>query len=186
MGTGVGVPPTRVVLGSSDFTENEQALSDSVSASNVDATRTTRFTPVWYHAGAISPRALLLSMSEAELITTDPRDIVIQSVYDEVDAACYLDGSTTYENSLFLEMLSEVLGPVGDPRYLLCVRDVFFRKQRGDFYSVPKELGKKRDAAERFAELWEKRICPVRLTVFFGRHTHGRDTVSHAYLSARK
>src|SRR5579862_6148347 len=48
VGRGVGVALSSVELGSADL--REQALVESVSASNSSRLRTACFTPVWYHA----------------------------------------------------------------------------------------------------------------------------------------
>ena len=33
--------------------------------------------------------------------------------------SCSLKGRTTYEKSLFLDSMQEILGPIGNPRYIM-------------------------------------------------------------------
>jgi superfamily II DNA or RNA helicase len=71
-----------------------------------------------------------------------------------------------------MEALSEVLGPVENPRYLLVRESRLGWRARTDYHAVPAALGVRREWAEAFVELWSKHVGPSRLV--YTRSPEGR------------
>ena len=69
-----------------------------------------------------------------------------------------LEGGTFYDQSLFADAMGEILGPVGNPRYLISrpMTDLF--GTRVDYHAVPHVLGLKRDRADAFGEAWIRHV----------------------------
>lgn len=65
-----------------------------------------------------------------------------------------------------LDAISELLGPVGNPRYLL-VRESWLwrRRRRFDYHAVPSAIGKRKEWAEAFHRDWKARVGPSELVL---------------------
>ncbi len=63
-----------------------------------------------------------------------------------------------------LDAISELLGPVENPRYLL-VRESWLmkRRRRADYHAVPAAIGKRKEWAEAFHQDWNARVGPSEL-----------------------
>lgn len=70
-----------------------------------------------------------------------------------------------------MQAITEVLGPVQNPRYLL-VRRSGFGLLRTDYHAVPAALGARKEWAETFARLWARNVGSSFL--LFTRTPHGR------------
>lgn len=86
------------------------------------------------------------------------------------------------EERIFLDGLTEILGPIANPRYLLIRKSWFGWLVRKDYHAVPTMIGKKRDDAEYFAQRWSKYVGDVDLV--FTRQKSGRRTLIHARANA--
>lgn len=71
-----------------------------------------------------------------------------------------------------MQAISEILGPVQNPRYLLVRHSRLGWRTRTDYHAVPAALGAKKDWAEAFAKLWSRRIGSSRLV--YTRTAEGR------------
>lgn len=102
---------------------------------------------------------LLVSLANNESIRTEVSKmrVRVQKV-DSIRAACWLEGGTSYEKSLFLDALEEVVSPIEDPRYLLVRRSRLGFIGRADYHAVPGALRKKKEHAEYFARRWNKHV----------------------------
>ena len=58
-----------------------------------------------------------------------------------------LDGASFRDQSLFADALSELLGPLANPRYLLTRRGRTLWRRRVDFHAVPRLLGTNKELA---------------------------------------
>ncbi|WP_394726875.1 DEAD/DEAH box helicase family protein [Altererythrobacter sp. GH1-8] len=74
--------------------------------------------------------------------------------------------------------IAEVLGPVQNPRYLLVRRSWLGLFARTDYHAIPTSLGARKENAEKFAELWQKRVGSSRL--LFTRTAEGRKVLLKA------
>lgn len=91
-------------------------------------------------------------------------------------------GGTRMDKNRFANALSEMFGPVENPRYLLVVRSSILRmlKTSQTYLPVPSSLGDKKDHAQTLARSLNKSIGNVRL--IYTRNPEGR----RALLKARK
>jgi hypothetical protein len=112
-------------------------------------------------AGSIKQigKAVLKALINADLIDTNPS---IMSVKAEKDhrgfVRCSLVGGTSYEKSLFLDALQEVLGPIDNPRYIMVRKSPLWKFMRKDYHSVPQLIGRKKEYAEYLAKMWAKYV----------------------------
>lgn len=85
---------------------------------------------------------------------------------------CWLMDGTTQEKTLFLDSLQQVLDPIDNPRYLLYRESRSWFLKKRDYHAVPEEIGRRKEHAERFAQLWRKHIGPAELV--YTRTPEGR------------
>lgn len=83
-----------------------------------------------------------------------------------------LRGVSRSTERLVMQAISEVLGPVQNPRYLLVRSSRLGWRTRTDYHAVPAALGAKKEWAERFAGLWTGRVGSSRLV--YTRTPEGR------------
>lgn len=93
-----------------------------------------------------------------------------------------LHGASRAEERVFLDALSEILGPIENPRYILVRKSWWGWIKRKDYHAVPTILGTHKDDAEYFAFCWNKQIGPVKHV--FTRQREGRKTLLQARASS--
>ena len=81
-----------------------------------------------------------------------------------------------------MDAISEILGPVQNPRYLLVRKSWMLWRMRTDYHAVPTILGAHKEWAECFAELWSSRVGSSRLV--FARRAEGRRVLLRARTSS--
>jgi superfamily II DNA or RNA helicase len=121
--------------------------------------------------------ALLNSLLKANVIHTDISKLSVKAVTDENGCIyCHLDGGTTFEKSVFIKNLYEIIGNVENPRYIIIRKSKFlaFFKQN-DFHSVPDLLGKNKKLAEYLADQWQQLVGDCELV--FTRTIEGRKLI---------
>jgi hypothetical protein len=99
------------------------------------------------------------------------------------DLRIHPEGGTTFQRSLFLEALEEILDPVENPRYL--IRQVHQRKKGSRhvaYHAVPTAIGRKKAFAERFVSLWKRFVGPADL--IYTRTPAGRRELVKARLQS--
>jgi hypothetical protein len=109
--------------------------------------------------------ALLDTLVRAGAVHTNRADLKVVSRIDEQGAVyCHLEGGTTYEKSIFIKSLHEVIEPVVNPRYVI-IRKSFFINivSQKDYHSVPDIIGKRKSYAEFFKERWLNLVGPCEL-----------------------
>ncbi len=62
--------------------------------------------------------------------------------------ACSLNGATTYEKSLFLDALQELLSGIDNPRYLMIRKSPLGPFMRKDYLAIPTLLGRNKKLAQ--------------------------------------
>ena len=81
------------------------------------------------------------------------------------DCVCLrLHGASVHDQNVFNTAVTELLSPIGDPRYVLIVRTVFGRFRWERAFACPSALGKTREDAALLAEALKKtagRFAPV-------------------------
>ncbi|MFW5854136.1 MAG: DEAD/DEAH box helicase family protein [Thermodesulfobacteriota bacterium] len=103
-------------------------------------------------------------------------------VHKEPDGgiACRLQGGSTFEKSLFLDALQEVIGPVENPRYLIRLDRKRVGKRVEDFFAVPRLIARKKASALFFRNRWRKHLC--RADLVYTRTVEGRKELVKARL----
>jgi hypothetical protein len=117
--------------------------------------------------------ALLDSLGEAGLLTcpSESCSVIVDRTL-KGERMVMLEGADRAGERLFLEALTELLGPIANPRYLLVRRSFLARRLRVDFHAVPSVLGQRKEWAEMFAKHWAKRVGSAQLV--FSRNAAGR------------
>ncbi|MDR2010629.1 MAG: DEAD/DEAH box helicase family protein [Bacteroidales bacterium] len=121
--------------------------------------------------------ALLNSLQKAGVIHSDIAKLSVIADKDEFGCVyCYLKGGTTFEKSVFIKNLHEIIGKVENPRYIIIRKNKFlkFLEQR-DFHSVPELLGKNKTLAEYLANQWRRLVGNCELV--FTRTVEGRKLI---------
>jgi len=124
-------------------------------------------------------KALLRALAHAGIVETDANRmrVTVEKVSYEA-TVCSLEGATTYEKSVFLDALGELLGPVENPRYLLTRDSGLGPFRRRDIHPVPAVLGRRKDQASYLAKMWRKYVGRTRL--IYTRNTEGRKALLKA------
>ena len=125
--------------------------------------------------------ALVHALFQSGQIETPARKL--QVIVDKGIAGqlyCGIRGGTAYDKQVFLDALSEVLGPIDNPRYLLVRRGKWRGQDRLDFHAIPSVLGTKKENALLFSQAWDKYVSDNKIV--YTRSALGR----RALLKARK
>tara|TARA_R110001599_G_scaffold299847_2_gene504915 strand:+ start:158 stop:2899 length:2742 start_codon:yes stop_codon:yes gene_type:complete len=93
-----------------------------------------------------------------------------------------LHGASRAEERIFLDALSEILGPIENPRYILIRKSLLGWIKRTDYHAVPTLLATHKNDAEYFADCWNRHIGPVQK--IFTRQRQGRKILLRARASS--
>jgi hypothetical protein len=69
-----------------------------------------------------------------------------------------LRGGTFRDQAIFADAIGEVLGPIGNPRYLITRRSRGLAGARTDVHAVPTLLAVNRERAQRFHRAWQEHV----------------------------
>ncbi len=123
--------------------------------------------------------AILKALVFLNLIKTDPAKLgVTTSTTRQGWISCYLEGGSSFEKTVFLNALQEILGPIENPRYILTRNSTLFAFVRRDFHPVPEIIAEKKEKAEYFMKMWKKYVGPTEL--IYTRNTEGRKVMVRA------
>lgn len=117
---------------------------------------------------------LLYSLIKARAIQTDISELKVETSIDALGSVfCHLEGGTTYDKSIFINALQEIIAPIDNPRYVIIRKNRFmlFAKQK-DYHAVPDIIGKNKNQAVYFKNQWEKLVGNCDL--IFTRTIEGR------------
>ncbi|TRZ41384.1 DEAD/DEAH box helicase family protein [Robertkochia solimangrovi] len=96
---------------------------------------------------------------------------------------CNLKGGTTYEKSLFVDAMQEILDGVRNPRYVIIRKSSFFELYgQEDFHAVPESIGSHKRKAEIFRKEWVKNVG--RCNLIYTRNLEGRKILLKARFKA--
>jgi hypothetical protein len=137
-----------------------------------------KYGPVASHLREIG-EALLRALCRAAVIRTSPNRFRVRVERAEQGAAyCSLEGGSSYEKSVFLGALEELLNPIENPRYLLVRRSLLGPLKRADYHAVPHALGRRKEDAQYLATMWRKYVG--RADVLYTRSPEGRQILLKA------
>lgn len=125
-------------------------------------------------------QAVLQALAHAGLVSEADAETGVFHVRTSVDGRkdIILRGVSRSTERLVMQAITEVLGPVQNPRYLLLRRSRLGWRTRTDYHAVPAELGAKKEWADRFAKLWAERVGSSSLV--FLRNPEGRRVLLRA------
>ena len=124
-------------------------------------------------------KILLESLSHTGALSHDPGNYDI-----EIEASLrgnhhiILHHASRAEEKVFLDSLSELLGPIENPRYILVRSSWLGALFRKDYHAVPAILGAKKENAEYLTQCWNKQVGGAKLV--FTRKREGRKILLHA------
>ena len=134
---------------------------------------------LWFRNGTLErslgqvARAVIGAMAEADMLYSCPENI---GIHVERDLAGRARLSLLYcsrgDERLILEAVTEAIGPIANPRYLLVRRSLFLGGLRYDYHAVPSRLGQRKEYAESFAAHWRRHVGSCYLK--FCRNAGGR------------
>jgi superfamily II DNA or RNA helicase len=117
--------------------------------------------------------ALLRALFHAGAVRTSPNRFRVRVERGDYGLVyCSLEGGSSYEKSVFIGALEELLNPIENPRYLLMRRSVLGPVHRADYHTVPQELGRRKENAEYLATMWRKYVGGA--DVVYTRSPEGR------------
>jgi superfamily II DNA or RNA helicase len=112
----------------------------------------------------------------------NPEKITIQTEPDSSGVInCCIRNCSSYEQSLFLSAMKEVVEPIQNPRYVMTREQKFLFRSK-DYHAVPSIFGTKKEKAEIFYKYWQKRMGQSEL--YYTRHNEGRKVLVHARSNA--
>ena len=103
---------------------------------------------------------------------------VITENSDDLFTVCYLEGGTTREKNIFSESMSQLMGFIDNPRYLLLLRQKNLFLTHTEYFSVPDIFGNKKENAETFVRCLQRLSGNYKLV--FTRNVEGRKTLLKA------
>jgi len=124
--------------------------------------------------------ALLHSLVKEGIIRTELSGLKVEASVDYWGGVlCHLEGGTTFEKSLFINALQEMVNPIDNPRYVIIRRSTLLRVfDQRDYHSVPELLGRNKNQAEYFSEQWRAFVGSCDLV--FTRTKEGRQLLLQA------
>lgn len=96
----------------------------------------------------------------------------------ELLTVCYLEGGTAYEKNLFGTCMSQLLGFIDNPRYLLLLRQKFLFGRHAEYLAVPEIFGAKKEKAATFLRCMRRLAGDYSLV--YTRSPEGRRTLLRA------
>lgn len=128
-------------------------------------------------------QAVVRALAETEQLDGTPERLmpVVQTHHGE--HLCALEGARSKEHALFLACLEQLLGPVGNPKYLIVRRVPGFGGEADvDYHPVPDALAGRKAHAECFLNHWREQVSPAELVSV--RSREGRKALLRARADA--
>ncbi|MDU1891019.1 MAG: DEAD/DEAH box helicase family protein [Dysgonomonas sp.] len=124
--------------------------------------------------------ALLSSLIKQGAIKKNPFSLYVEAYSDKRGAVyCYLRGGSTFEQALFVNSLQEIVNVIENPRYIIVRKSRFLGSlEKRDYHAVPDILGKNKQNAKHFSELWKQHVGECEL--IYTRNIQGRRKLMEA------
>lgn len=126
--------------------------------------------------------AVLYTMNDLGFLNSNMADMeIVVSLDGGGTVSCVPKGMSTYESTLFINALEQVIAPIENPRYLL-LRKEWFRKLIGvqRYLVVPERFGENKEHAALFLKHWKRNVGNAKL--LYTRHLQGRQVLLKARL----
>ncbi len=127
---------------------------------------------------------LLDTLCELNQITTDKNKLKVEAMHSEYGTVyCYLEGGSTFEKSLFIQSLIEIISEIDNPRYLIVRKSSFFNiKEQTDYHSIPESIGRLKAMAQKMEKNWQNHVGNCEL--IFTRNIEGRKILLRSRLNS--
>lgn len=128
--------------------------------------------------------ALLITLRDTGHIKTPLPEFKITCTNDiHGNMYCNPVCSNTYEKSLYIKSLTEIINPIANPRYIIKRKGKFMNLiHQADYHAVPEILGVNKHSAEVFEKHWRSIVGSCEL--IFIRSTEGRKVLIKARLAS--
>lgn len=125
-------------------------------------------------------KALLVTLCDTGKISKAAGGLALDCEVDEFgQTRLIIRGANRFEQSLFVQMMSEIVDVVDNPRYMLIRQSrLFDRINQYDYHAVPEQLGVRKALAQQFAEAWRDRVG--RCELVYTRTLEGRQRLHKA------
>ena len=124
-------------------------------------------------------KVLLNSLYFSKDIKSNPKSIKIStSKLKNGSVSCTILCNDKRERQVFLNSLSELLGPLQDSRYIIKHKNTKSLFSRYSYKNVPSLLGKNKNFAQYFENEWNKKISKCELV--YTKTMEGRKELIHA------
>lgn len=127
---------------------------------------------------------LLDTLCELNQISTERDKLEVKAFQAENGAVyCHLEGGSTFEKSLFIQSMTEIIDEIDNPRYLIIRKSSFFSlKEQRDYHSVPESIGRLKTMAQKFEKNWRNYVGNCEL--IFTRNIEGRKILLRSRLNS--
>lgn len=128
--------------------------------------------------------ALLRSLLKEGSIHSPVADLKVEASMDAMGSVyCHLEGGTTYEKSVFIQALEEIVSPIVNPRYVIIRKSSLLKLVRQkDYHAVPEILGRNKNLAEYFNNQWRSLVGNCELV--YTRTLQGRQLLLKSRVKA--
>lgn len=124
---------------------------------------------------------IMESMKELDMLER-PADVSVATDSPETGAlSCTLKNGSSYEQSIFLSSIEEMLGQISNPRYIITRKGRFILKTT-DFHNVPSCFAVNKERAEVFHKHWNRLMGKSQM--YYTRSIEGRKILVHARSNA--
>ncbi|MHA7772445.1 DEAD/DEAH box helicase family protein [Roseibium sp. M-1] len=127
-------------------------------------------------------RAVLETLAQTRQLQTPLDQLTPEVVRHDGGYLCTLEGARPKETALFLTALSQLLGPVDNPKYLLVRRSRFLGRTQIDYHPVPEAFSAQKADARMFLAYWEALVSEADLVSM--RSQEGRKILLQARAAA--
>lgn len=119
-------------------------------------------------------QVVLQALADAGLVGRTDAEAGVFDVLTSVDGRkdIVLRQVSRSTERVVMQAITEILGPVQNPRYLLVRHSRLGPRTRTDYHAVPAALGARKEWAQGFARLWNARVGSSRL--IYARTPEGR------------
>ncbi len=100
---------------------------------------------------------VLRALCGTDIIKSKYTDLEVKVQKNGNEKSCYLDGGTRMEQSIFIEALKQVIDPPRNPKYLL-INAKGKKLLMDEIFTVPEQIGAKKDWAEWYSSQWKKYV----------------------------
>ncbi len=117
--------------------------------------------------------ALLNTLVNLELISTPKHHMIVATEKDQFGSVyCHLEGASMYEKSIFSDCLSELLGPVDNPKYIIVQENEKALFTKREHYPIPEVISKNAKQAKVLEHYWKQHVGDC--TLVYTRNIEGR------------